>query len=224
MSCSKTYLTDHPCRQGDPNPTSAKQIRANQQNAQLSTGPRTPEGKAISSLNAIKHGLYARGILISSKLHTEDPDEYLAFVQALFEELQPETPFQEHLVRKIANCIWRSRRALVAETAYINQQLSELADVIEEENEPNDPTDPASAAPVSDPPELGPTTETAEEIDESTANRIRNQIGTTLVPPTSFGHNIAWYEMRLDRQLSRAYILLNLLKNRPLRPVIADSL
>ena len=39
---------------------SEKQLLANQRNAQLSTGPRTEAGRAISSKNAIKHGLRAR--------------------------------------------------------------------------------------------------------------------------------------------------------------------
>ena len=38
---------------------SEKQIEANRANAQHSTGPKTPAGKAISRLNALKHGLTA---------------------------------------------------------------------------------------------------------------------------------------------------------------------
>jgi len=37
---------------------SQKQIDANRRNAERSTGPRTPEGKAIVKNNALKHGLY----------------------------------------------------------------------------------------------------------------------------------------------------------------------
>jgi hypothetical protein len=36
---------------------SSRKRAANQQNAQRSTGPRTPRGKAQSQLNALKHGL-----------------------------------------------------------------------------------------------------------------------------------------------------------------------
>ena len=39
---------------------SQKQLEANRKNALKSTGPRTPEGKAAISRNALKHGIFAR--------------------------------------------------------------------------------------------------------------------------------------------------------------------
>ena len=51
---------------------SDQQIKANQANAQLSHGPTSPEGKAKSSQNALKTGLYAK----SRILRTENPEEY----------------------------------------------------------------------------------------------------------------------------------------------------
>ena len=47
----------------------AAQIAANRLNVQKSTGPRTPEGKAASSSNALKHGMDAASIVIPG----EDP-------------------------------------------------------------------------------------------------------------------------------------------------------
>src|SRR5690349_10676445 len=51
---------------------SAARQTANAANAQLSTGPRTPEGKAHSSANARKHGLIAADLLIGP----EDREEF----------------------------------------------------------------------------------------------------------------------------------------------------
>ena len=45
---------------------SAKQIVVNRRNAKRSTGPSTPEGKAVASRNAIKHGLHACDIILKS--------------------------------------------------------------------------------------------------------------------------------------------------------------
>ena len=44
--------------------STAAQILANRENAQHSTGPRTEEGKANSSLNNLHHGLAARGFIV----------------------------------------------------------------------------------------------------------------------------------------------------------------
>ena len=46
--------------------TSKKQIRANRRNARLSTGPKSVEGKAIASRNALKHGRYSKKWFIDS--------------------------------------------------------------------------------------------------------------------------------------------------------------
>jgi protein subunit release factor B len=44
------------------------QTKANQQNAQKSTGPKTAEGKAVVSQNAVKHGLFAAEAVITGKI------------------------------------------------------------------------------------------------------------------------------------------------------------
>jgi len=46
-----------------------EQLNANRKNAEKSTGPKTADGKAISSQNAVKHGFFAKNDVISG----EDP-------------------------------------------------------------------------------------------------------------------------------------------------------
>ena len=99
--------------------TSEKQIEANRRNAQKSTGPVTPEGKAVSSRNAITHGLYACDNVIKSPHLKEDQAEYDQLLATLTDELKPEGVLQEFLVRKITNSLWRYRRAINAETARV---------------------------------------------------------------------------------------------------------
>src|ERR1017187_5929284 len=65
---------------------SDKQQEANCQNAQQSSGPKTPEGKAAVRLNALTHGLRARSTLIS----TEKPEEYDQLWNGLRADFHPQ--------------------------------------------------------------------------------------------------------------------------------------
>ena len=86
-------------------PTEA-QRKANRQNAKKSTGPRTPEGKARSSKNALKHGLLARDAVMAD----ENPAEYDRQLQILEENLFPKNAIEFELVLQIADSRWRLRR------------------------------------------------------------------------------------------------------------------
>ena len=88
--------------------TSPAQIAANRRNAQLSTGPRTPSGKQISSQNALRHGILSRQVLTPS----EDPDTFAAHLQSLTDDLAPIGSLEELLVQQIAACYWRLARIL----------------------------------------------------------------------------------------------------------------
>jgi len=52
--------------------TTQARIHANRLNAQKSTGPRTPQGKAVVSQNALKHGLADRIVSLSWRLKRAD--------------------------------------------------------------------------------------------------------------------------------------------------------
>jgi len=87
-------------------PTKA-QIAANQRNAQNSTGPRTPQGKADASQNSLKHGLTANQIVIKS----EDQADFDLHRAQILDELAPSTPIEAMLAERIASTSWRLKRA-----------------------------------------------------------------------------------------------------------------
>jgi len=82
------------------------QILANRRNAQKSTGPRTPQGKAAVSQNAVKHGLLARYDVISS----ESQADFDLYRQQLLDELDPVSPMESMLAERIVSLSWRLKR------------------------------------------------------------------------------------------------------------------
>jgi hypothetical protein len=85
---------------------SEARLLANQANAQLSTGPQTPEGRAKSSLNAVKTALTGRTVLLPS----DDVAEYEHHLAAYAEEFAPVGLLETNLVQSIADTDWRLRR------------------------------------------------------------------------------------------------------------------
>ncbi len=98
---------------------SPKQIAANRRNAQKSTGPRTPAGREASRMNAMKHGILSRQVLVDGRFYSESARELEALQARFWEELQPEGPVEEMLVDQIVTAHWRLRRALTAESGEI---------------------------------------------------------------------------------------------------------
>lgn len=100
-----------------------KQIEANKQNALVSTGPVTPEGKAIAAQNAVKHGIFARDLLITAGDGKEDEQEYSELLDGLIVSLHPTGQMECLLVEKIAADYWRLRRVLRFESGSIRKML-----------------------------------------------------------------------------------------------------
>ena len=98
---------------------SLKQIVANQANARKSTGPKTPEGRAVSKLNALKHGILSKEVLVSGVNIKESRHELTKLHQRFWDELKPVGPVEEMLVDQIVTAHWRLRRALTAESGAI---------------------------------------------------------------------------------------------------------
>ena len=82
------------------------QVLANRLNAQKSTGPRTLEGKAVVSQNAVKHGLSGRLDVIRG----EDQAQFDLHREALLGELAPVGPVESMLAERVVSLSWRLER------------------------------------------------------------------------------------------------------------------
>jgi len=72
------------------------------------TGPRTPEGKARTRINALRHGLTAREFVCSP----EEAAAYAAHEAAIRGHYQPAGPVEESLAHHVANGLWRLDRVV----------------------------------------------------------------------------------------------------------------
>jgi hypothetical protein len=82
-----------------------------QRNALKTSGPRTPEGKAASSRNSLKHGLTALQVVIPGESQA-DFDQLLASLAA---DRKPEGELEIQTLGEIAACTWRLARARAKE-------------------------------------------------------------------------------------------------------------
>src|ERR1017187_3174364 len=114
--------TDFPPRRGndltekEPMPTPAEYAAnrlksVNDESAREASSPpptsgRTQEGKARSSMNALRHGLTARVVVLPS----EDMDAYQAFPKEIVDSLDPQTPVERQFAQTVADNQWRINR------------------------------------------------------------------------------------------------------------------
>ena len=104
---------------------SQAQIRANRANAKKSTGPRTINGKGVSSRNATKHGLFSKHLFADA----EEQEAFQVLWDNLRDDLRPAGPIEEGLVERIAINMWRQRRLNTAEGAMtrLNVRVDNIA-------------------------------------------------------------------------------------------------
>jgi hypothetical protein len=122
-----TIETETPIRQ-----LSEAQLNANRANAQKSHGPVTPEGKAKSSLNAVKTGLTGQTVL----LPTDDAIAYQAHLDRHFKQESPATDQEHTLVQMIADAEWRILRIPGLEASIHALGLLKFADLHPDQTDP----------------------------------------------------------------------------------------
>jgi len=106
-----TTSTDPPTR------TPRKKARTLELAPSGPTGSRTPAGKQRSRYNAVKHAIFAEGVLCGR----ESERDYCTLVNELAESVQPVGRLEEILAEKLAMLLWRYRRLLQAEAAEVGR-------------------------------------------------------------------------------------------------------
>lgn len=82
--------------------TSEKQIEANWQNSQHSSGPKNFEK---TRFNAVKHGILSKNFLDES-----EKKEFEEIFQELIESLNPENKIELRIVEKAARALWENKK------------------------------------------------------------------------------------------------------------------
>jgi hypothetical protein len=102
-----------------PSMTTSAQLAANQANAQHSTGPKTPQGKAISARNNFRNGFSGAFTV----LPWESQNEFDMLLGSLRDEHKPSGLTETILVDKMAQAIWLSKRALILQHVTFNHEV-----------------------------------------------------------------------------------------------------
>ena len=102
------------------------QIKANRQNSQKSTGPKSAEGKKAVAKNAVKHGLFSNETVIKG----ESAEEFETFRDEMLAELAPVGPVESMLAERYVSLSWRLKR--------VERMQNQAIDVmIEQDEQPN---------------------------------------------------------------------------------------
>jgi hypothetical protein len=176
---------------------SRRRVEANRRNAQLSTGPRTREGKAVSRLNALRHGLRARAPVLPG----EQLEHYEALLREVHRELQPVGLIETVLVTRIADRIWRLARIVRLETGALLWLIHSPPDATRSSDEAQDLGALLMRL-------RGDESDSNDEDRESAAIMQHDsvQIGKAVVRDASESDTLSKlsrYETRLDRGLIR---------------------
>jgi hypothetical protein len=103
---------------------SAAQLAARRANARLSTGPRTPEGKAIAALNSVSHGLCSNAAVLPG----ESVEEFQATLEGWVHELKPVDAYERELVYNMVCASIAIARVRTADNAAVSARVLAAGD------------------------------------------------------------------------------------------------
>jgi hypothetical protein len=100
-------------------------------NGAKSRGPKTPQGRATSSMNALSHGLTAKTLILPN----ENQDLFLEMFTAYFDLFRPANQMEIDLVSDIVANRWRLRRTWRYQTAILDVEMATQAPEFEKRHE-----------------------------------------------------------------------------------------
>jgi hypothetical protein len=100
--------------------SSLRRVQSSKANGALSKGPVTPAGKQRSSLNALRHGLCAKCIVLDH----ESRENFLILLQQHLDLFQPANEVEVGMIEEMCAAYWRQRRAWSIETALLEKQIA----------------------------------------------------------------------------------------------------
>src|ERR1035437_673823 len=91
-------------------------------NTRNCTGPRTLEGKARSSMNALKSGIYAKSLIIRG----EDPAQLEALTEEYYQHHQPDAPEKRCQLDLMVTGEWMLRRLTKVGAEFWEYQMARV--------------------------------------------------------------------------------------------------
>src|SRR5262249_23969249 len=103
---------------------SPARLAANRANSKRSTGPRSPEGKAVSKFNGLVHGMRAESAVTPGEAAAELRRRHEIWADELGVATEAERP----LVRAAVDASWRIDRCRAAEAAALSRRVLRAGD------------------------------------------------------------------------------------------------
>ena len=100
--------------------SSLKRVLASRANGALSRGPKTLEGKARASQNALRHGLLAKCVILAS----ESPEGFKDLHDHHLARFMPSDGVEDGFVEEMTASRWRMRRLWAIETRILDDALA----------------------------------------------------------------------------------------------------
>jgi hypothetical protein len=122
--------------------SSQRKIDSARANGAKSHGPKTEAGRKTSSMNAVTHGLYSKGVVIAK----ESSEQYQEMLDAYIQQFQPIGPVELDLVEEMVAAKWRQRRLWSIETDLIEDQILIQTEKLDKDYSDYDPHCPLSYA------------------------------------------------------------------------------